>query len=190
MYERISGDIMDAKSLYRKLKALSENNDNEFEAANAREKLEELMRQNGWTDDDSGVDETLIYSQKIWGIYSQRDAQLLVQIYYKVTNDKNRNVFRSACSGKCRILDCTREEFILTSYLYHFYYVAWKEECAKMFDAFIQKHQLFGDCKDGEGQKLSIEEQIDLRNRMRALDERTPCKLIDKAKPLQIEHKS
>lgn len=171
---------MNKKELLQKLRALAERGEG-GEKINAQRKLEELMRK--YNISESGLEaETDIPCEFTY--HGAREKQLLVQIIYKVLNDKGRTYgFRYTYSGRaCKSkLGCeaTPAQKIEIEFLFDFYKQLYKQEEEFFFSAFIQKHRLFGDLKDGEKpQKQSLEESMRMNTLMDGMREETPVKRL------------
>lgn len=172
---------MNKVELVKKLRALAENGCG-GEKINAQKKLDELMAKYGIADDELDDEEIQDY---FFEVHGDRERQLLVQIIYKVQGEKgtahpvgNRltgRVIRTkvACSA-------TKAQKIEIEMLFDFYKRLYKKEEQFFFDTFIQKHELFGELKDGEeGQEMSDEDYFKMRNLMRGMADETPLRQIE-----------
>lgn len=172
---------MNKVELIKKLRALAENGCG-GEKINAQKKLDELMAKYGITDDDLEDEEV---QECFFEIHGDRERRLLAQIMYKVLNEKrachavgNRATGRvirtkAACSA-------TKAQKIEIEMLFDFYKRLYKKEEEFFFDTFIQKHELFGELKDGEeGQEMSDEDYFKMRNLMRGMADETPLRQIE-----------
>ncbi len=143
---------MDKKQeLLQKLKALADRGVG-GEKINAQRKLDEYMEKYGYTLEDLDEPQKISFEIKC---KNEVEKTLLLQIIYKVTNDKNSCYgFTWARNGKpCKNLvgyDATAAQKIEIDFLFDFYKRLYAKESKIFLQAFIQKHQLFGELKDGE----------------------------------------
>lgn len=172
---------MDKKQLLQKLKALAEQGIG-GEKENAQKKLNELMKKFDISEEDISDELEQEYEFSYKG---NREKALLRQIIYKVTDKKNNFygfVYTDsgrACKTKigCKI---TKAQKIEIEYLFDFYKKLYQKEEKLFFDAFIQKHQLFGTLKDGEKPtKISLEELARLQAMAFAMSNEQPLKQIE-----------
>lgn len=117
--------------------------------------------------------------------HGEEQESILLQTSYKVTGRTN-NVFslRYTVTGKpCRtrkIIECTAAQKTEIEFLFDFYKKLWEKEKEALLGAFIQKHRLFGELKNGEkGQELSFEELKKMRNLMSGLSDEKPLMQIE-----------
>ena len=175
---------MNKYELLRKLSALAEKGEG-GEKVNAQRKLDELM--NKWGISESELEtETVIPCEFTY--HGEREKLLLAQIIYKVLNERGSIYgFRYTCSGRaCKNkLGCkaTAAQKIEIEFLFDFYNQLYKSEEKFFFSAFIQKHRLFGDLKDGEKpDEQSLEESMRMSALMDGMREETPVKRLKKGK--------
>lgn len=172
---------MNKKDLLLKLRALAESGEG-GEKVNAQRKLEELMRKYGISESELET-ETDIPCE--FTFHGKREKLLLAQIIYKVVNEKGRIYgFSYTDSGRaCKTkLGCkaTPAQKIEIEFLFDFYKQLYKREEEFFFSAFVQKHRLFGDLKDGEkAEEQSLEERIRMRTLMDGMCEETPVKRLE-----------
>ena len=108
------------------------------------------------------------------------EEKLLRQITYKVTNETNHfHSLQYVDSGrKCRTqcqIDCTEAQKIEIEFLFDFHKKLWEREAESLLFAYIQKHRLYGELKDGEeGEKCSPEKLEKLCAMMNGLSNETP----------------
>ena len=147
----------------------------EKEQANAI--LEKLMKKYNISVDE--LDESIkkIFEFKYNG---KREYSILRQISYKVTNEKNNTyIFTRGSSGR-KIknllgIECTEAQKVEIEFLFHFYKRLFEKEVDALLRAFIQKHALFGELKEGEkGMELSKKELLKMNSLMNGLSNETP----------------
>jgi len=178
------------RELIKKLKALTSSS-NPNEAANAQRKLEALMKDEGISEEDLEAGEKV--KSYIWGLHSQRHRSMLYQVIYKVYGTcKDIPIWGIKGNAKAMILEGTPDQIVLVKYLFHFYWSGWERELNTLFDAYIQKHRIFGNDRSGEGGNTMTDEEFnDLKRKMNALSELTPTKLLKGEGQLkQLEHKT
>lgn len=144
--------------------------------------LEKLLKKYAVSLDE--LDEDIINEYQL-EYHGKEQESLLKQTVYKVTDDKN--AFYSLCwtrSGrKCRTVlgvKCTAAQKAEIEFLFDFYTRVWEKEREALLQAFIQKHRIFGNLKDGEkGKELSDEELEKMYALMRGLSDETPLLQIE-----------
>ena len=115
----------------------------------------------------------------------ETQRKLLNQIVYKVTNETGRTFsYRYIASGRaCRNTlgaKCTEAQKIEIEFLFDFYKRLYEKEVAALLNAFIQKHELFGQLKEGEkGREISAEERAKLYAMMNGLSDESPLLQIE-----------
>lgn len=171
---------MNKKDMLRKLKELAERGVG-GERINSQKKLEELMLRNGITEDELD-EETII--ECVFDYSSVRERRLLGQIAYKVLDSKeNIYTFLDYVGNgrRKRRFGCkaTVAQKIEIEFLFDFYKRLYKHEEEFFFDAFIQKHRLFGSLKAGEKPgEMSYEELSKMFALMEGMSDETPLKQI------------
>ncbi len=173
---------MNKNDLLRKLHALAERG-NGGEKINAQRKLEKFMQKYGITEKELEK-ETLEHCE--FTFHGTRECSLLVQIIYKVLNDRNRCYgFRYSYSGRSvkNKLGCeaTPAQKIEIEFLFDFYKRLYKREEEFFFAAFVQKHKLFGDLKDDDiPAEQNKEDYMRMAQLMKGMSEETPLKQLPK----------
>lgn len=169
------------KELLMKLKALSETGVG-GEKENAQELLQKYMRKYGITKKELEF-ETV--KDVLFKFKNEREKMLLLQIVYKVTDSAS---WYFTYKGKqkisnARIVTCTNAQEVEIGFLFDFYNRLYKKEEERLFDAFVQKHRLFGTPpKDTEPGPFDEEEYERLIQMMKALSDETPVKQIEGSK--------
>ena len=156
-----------------------EGSDGEKEAAEAA--LSKLLKKYHLTLDDlnDSLEEDYIFEY-----HSVDERKLLVQVVYQVLDRSGACLYlynnRTKRYLKTKIcVSCTKAQFIEIEYLYDFYKRLWEQEKQSMFEAFVQKHEIFGTPpEDHVGKKMTEEEYRKLKLRMRALSDETPRKQL------------
>lgn len=117
--------------------------------------------------------------------HGKEQKQLLRQTIYKITNDSGSTFsLRYLHSGrKCKTklsAKCTATQKAEIEFLFDFYKRLWEKERQALLLAFIQKHRIFGQLKDGEEPtELTDEETEKILALMRGLSNESPQKQID-----------
>lgn len=173
--------MTDKKERLKKLYALAMRGvDGEKEQAQTI--LEKLLKKYSMTLDE--LDDDIISDYEL-EYHGAEQETLLRQTIYKVTDDENCfGSMRYTYSGrKCRTklyVTCTAAEKAEIEFLFAFYVRVWEKEREALLQAFIQKHSIFGNLKDGEeGTELSPEELVKIYSLMGALSDETPLKAIE-----------
>ena len=153
------------KALLQKLKALAERGVG-GEKEGAERKLKQLMAKYGVDQLELEGDQVSRYEIKYRGEFEHR---LLSQIVYRARNDKEGQYHRRHGQGSRSILivECTKAQEIQIRIEFEFYRDLLKEEQELLFEAFIQKHRLFGD--SGEEAELPTLEEMERLERMWAM---------------------
>lgn len=168
------------QELLKKLKALAEAGIG-GEKINAQKKLDELIKKYNISEEDL-TDDILIDCEFTY--HGKTEKRLLNQIIYKVTNERNNSYgfvytySERICRTKrgCR---ATKAQKIEIEFLFDFYKKLYKKEEELFLIAFIQKHELFGELKDGEQpQERSEEEILKLGLFASGMSDETPLKQI------------
>lgn len=144
--------------------------------------LEKLLKKYSMTLDE--LDDDIINDYEL-EYHGAEQEKLLKQTIYKVTDDKHSfGSMRYTYSGrKCRTklyVTCTAAQKAEIEFLFAFYVRVWEKEREALLQAFIQKHQIFGNLKDGEkATELSPEELEKLYSLMGALSDEQPLLAIE-----------
>ncbi len=130
------------KALLQKLKALAERGVG-GEKEGAERKLKQLMAKYGVDQLELEGDQVSRYEIKYRGEFEHR---LLSQIVYRARNDKEGQYCHRYGPGSRSILivECTKAQEIQIRIEFEFYRDLLKEEQELLFEAFIQKHRIFG----------------------------------------------
>lgn len=143
--------------------------------------LEKLLKKYAMSLDDLDEEEVIEYHLTYHG---KEQRKLLIQTVYKVLGDTD-SLFglRYTASGrKCRTtlgVRCTAAQKIEIEFLFDFYTRVWEKERAALLEAFIQKHDIFGNLKEGEKpRELTAEELEKLHALMRGLSDEKPLKQL------------
>ena len=168
---------MDNKPLTRKLNALLQmaRRGTENERMVAANKLEHLLKKHGLKIEDIDPDNKEIY----WFPYQNKmEIHLLHQVHYYVTNrGTGASYFRR---GRKIGYKLTLAESLELKRLYEFWRSELKGELERLFSAFIQAHQIFGDKMDGDEdrQKVDIEELKKILAMSNAIERKVPYQQI------------
>lgn len=168
------------KELLQKLKALADQGVG-GEKINAQRKLAALMRKYNISDEDISDELTQPCEFKYKGA---RERALLRQVIYKVTNQRNAIYgFRYTRTGRPvnNMLGCdaTKAQKLEIDFLFDFYKLLYKKEEETFYSAFIQKHAIFGQLKDGEHPAaIDEEELLKMRLMQQAMSDERPLKQI------------
>lgn len=92
---------------------------------------------------DWGIFDSSLTQEYTFTYQTSRDRKLLAQCVYKVLC-KNDYVWYGRHRKRERIIELTPQDHADIDTLYTFYRALWKQECEKLFDSFIQVHNLFG----------------------------------------------
>lgn len=158
------------------------------EREQARAILEKLTKKYGVAVDDLDETEQREYD---FTYHGKVQYKLLMQIAYKVINEiptiytLKYNRSGRTCRTQCRIR-CTEAQKTEIEFLFDFYTSLWEKEVDFLLQAYIQKHELFGELKEGqEGKEMSPEDLDKLHNMMRGLSSETPLLRITDGKAAQ-----
>lgn len=144
--------------------------------------LEKLLKKYAITLDELD-EETIEYYELEY--HGKEQESLLKQTVYKITDNENSfynlQYTHSGRSCKTRLgVHCTAAQKAEIEFLFSFYIRIWEKEREALLQAFIQKHRIFGNLKDGEkGSELSVEELTKLYAFMGGLSDETPLKAIE-----------
>ena len=169
------------QELLKKLKALAEQGVG-GEKLNAQKKLDALMKKYGISEEELSDDMPIECEFTFSG---EREKGLLSQIIYKVTNQSGTTYrFRYTDSNRlCRTkLGCraTKAQKIEIDFLFDFYKKLYVKEEIMFYKAFVQKHKLFGELKDGEApREIDFEELGRICALMNGMSEEQPLKQIE-----------
>lgn len=154
------------KALLQKLKALAERGVG-GEKEGAERKLKQLMAKYGVDQLELEGDQVSRYEIKYRGEFEKR---LLSQIVYRARNDAEGQYYRRYGKGSKSILivECTKAQEIQIRIEFEFYRDLLKEEQELLFEAFIQKHRIFGD-SSGEEPEIPTPEEMERLERMWAM---------------------
>lgn len=123
-----------------------------------------------------------------FSFHGEFEKTLLAQIAYKVTNNSRacHSLFYTHSGRRCRTccsITCTEAQKLEIEFLFDFYRVLWEKEINFFLGAFIQKHRLFGELKDGEkGEECTAEELLKLERLMYGLSDESPLRRITDGK--------
>lgn len=147
--------------------------------------LDKLMKKYDISFDELDEDAVNDY---IFEYHGKEQERLLTQTFFKVTNGEH-SIYNltytysgRACKTKLRG-ECTAAQKIEIDFLFDFYKRLWEKEREALLYAFIQKHEIFRELRDGEqGSELSPEEYKKMLAYMAGLSDEQP--------QIQIEEKS
>jgi hypothetical protein len=165
-----------------KIKALAEGTSFEFERKSALEHLHRLMEKHGVSEQDLNNEAVSTHEFKY---SSKRERQLLTQVIYKVFVEKKWTQYGYRRNGRkvSNIfgVDCTTAQKIEIDFLFGFYKELYRKEEKIFFNAFINKHKLFGvSCESDDSDNESDENEIrKMMSMMNGMDNATPHKLIE-----------
>ncbi len=165
----------------KKIKALALNGiDGEKE--NAAALLEQLTKKYGIAIGDLDEEKVEAFKIKVRG---NEEMRLLTQIVYKVTNETG-NTYRLRYEESKRLcksylsVHCTAAEKAEIDVLFAFFKRIWAKDKERLFEAFIHKHRIFGELKEGEaGMSISPEEAARVAALMAGLTDESPVKAIE-----------
>jgi len=170
--------MADINETLRKIRDLANNTGNEHERAAALTKFYELMDIHGITEDDLSDESVTTYDFKWKGV---REKSLLLQIIFKVTGNKNLTTFNYRRGGRKVAnllgLDCTKAQKLEIDFMFDFYRELYRREEETFFDAFIQKHQIFGP-SSGDSEGLSAAEYHKMLQLMSGMEDASPHKQL------------
>ena len=105
-----------------------------------------------------------------------------MQIIYKVSNDYDFQIYNVYSNGRKKSstisYHCTKAQRIEIDLLFDFYRELYKKEEKDFYQAFLQKHQLFGTNPNPEPSDISIEEMMKIERLKSAMDNASPIKRI------------
>lgn len=144
--------------------------------------LEKLLKKYAVSLDE--LDEKIVCEYQL-EYHGKEQEQLLKQTIYKVTDDAHSfyTLQYTASGRKCRTtlgVRCTAAQKAEIEFLFSFYIRVWEKEREALLQAFIQKHRIFGNIKDGEkGKEFSDEELEKMYALMRGLSDERPLLQIE-----------
>ena len=176
---------MNRDDLIRKLKSLlslSENGGTEAEGIAAAEKLSSLMQKYDISDEELSDATVNTYKFKHHG---NRGEKILLQIAFKVIPGWTSEVYIYRKNGR-KIsgligFECTYSQKVQIEFLYDFYFDLYEREEEAFFQAYIQKHRLFGDHTIGNEKIIDSAEYEKMKHMMDSMDDDSPL--------LRLEHK-
>lgn len=153
------------------------------EQAQAQAMLDKLTQKYGVSMEDLEEDKLDKYE---FTFKNETEEKLLTQISYKVTNrtdnfflhkDKRHNRYKEW-------IECTEAQKVEIDFLFEFYRELWEQECAAFLFAFIQKHRLYGERKEGEGnsKEFSKEELTKMIAMMGVMQDKIPLHQLEEGK--------
>lgn len=151
------------------------------EKVQAQAILEKLLKKYAITLDELDEETVEYYELEYHG---KEQESLLKQTIYKITDDKNSfyNLRYTYSGRKCKTrlgIHCTAAQKAEIEFLFSFYIRVWEKEREALLQAFIQKHKIFGNLKDGErGKELSPEELQKMYALMDGLSDEQPLKQL------------
>lgn len=157
--------------LLRKIKDLAERGVG-GEKINAQRMLRELMEKCGLREGD--LEECELDRREFY-FASKREMAILGQVIYKVL-DRTSGIYQR---GKILGCFCTAAQEIEIEFLFDFYKRLYRREEEVFYNAFVQKHKIFGRLQEGEApQEVSEEEYAKMCGMMRAMYNETPHRQI------------
>lgn len=165
------------KELIRKIHALSVRGVG-GESDTALRKLDLLLAKYDVTLDDI-LEETVKTYQ--FSFKNEWDENLMVQLYYAITKDRERKVWSYSKLGNKIArkigLDLTAEQYVDYQEQLTYYRGIWKKELKRFFGAFCHKHDLLRptgmDAADRLPSKEELREYLRMKEMMRGLGEKT-----------------
>nr|DAL47613.1 MAG TPA_asm: Protein of unknown function (DUF2786) [Caudoviricetes sp.] len=166
--------------LLKKLKALVDRGI-DGEKVSAEKKLKELMRKYDISENELLEDKIATVAFKYHG---KEQRRLLVQIIYKVTNCTDFYTYRSINSrrkSKTSLgADVTAAQKIEIEFLFDFYAKQYEKERSNFLEAFIQKHELFGELEpDVEPAEITFEQMAKLQGLMDSMEDVSPIRRLE-----------
>lgn len=144
--------------------------------------LNKLLKKYAMTLDE--LDEEIINDYEL-EYHGKEQGTLLMQTVYRVTDDKNSfyHLWYTHSGRKCKTrlgVRCTAAQKAEIEFLFDFYTRVWEKEREALLQAFIQKHRIFGNLKDGEKPKeCSLEELEKMYALMSGLSNEQPLLQIE-----------
>lgn len=153
------------------------------EKEQAQRLFEKLISKSDFSLEDLDLDEKKA-EWYVLNFHGDEEKKLLVQVVYQVT-DSTEGLYYSfdTLSGrksKTKLeLKCTAAEKLEIDFLFAFYRRLYEEEKKVLLEAFIQKHRIFGNLKEGEkAPEISAEELLRLQRMMNGLSDEEPHKAL------------
>lgn len=151
------------------------------ERSGAQELFDSLVKKYNLEDYDFDDEEEIKEYDLIY--HGNDERQLLLQVYYKVTNSTTTYAIRYTDTGRLSKtimrVECTESQYIETEFLFDFYKRLWYEEVKILLSAFIQKHKLFGNPDDPSDNGYDEETLARIMKMTRDLKDATPLKQIE-----------
>lgn len=152
------------------------------EKVQAQAILDKMLKKYAMTLDD--LDEENVIECE-FEYHGKENERILKQTIYKVTDDKNSfynlqyTYSGRACKTRLRAR-CTAAQKVEIEFLFDFYKRVWEKEKEALLQAFIQKHRIFGNLKEGEsGKELSPEELLKMELLINGLSDEQPLKQLE-----------
>lgn len=165
-------DNRDKIDLLKKIKALAERGVGGEKIA-AEKLLSKLLDKYKLSETDLGSEEVKEIELTFKG---KEEEALLLQVCYMVfgtVKETKGKVFRYTYgkgSRNTKLITCTPSEAAKIVLYYDFYRDLWKRERGKLFEAFIQKNEIFGNDLPSYAEKLSDDKINDILKRMSAFE--------------------
>lgn len=170
--------------LLKKLKALAERGVG-GEKEGAQKKMEQLMKKYGIEDIDLLEEKVEDYDFRY---HDEIEKKLIIQIFYKVVPDFETKmyIYRYGKGSRSMLgIACTKAQALQIQVEYEFYRELWKEEKELFFSAFLNKHNIFGEQKNGSEEKELTEKDLERLQRMQMMI----CGMQDKSLNPMVEVK-
>lgn len=167
------------RKLLQKMKALADQGVG-GEKINAQRLLAGLIKKYGVTDADLDDEKPIPCEFKC---KTDMEEKLLRQTIYKVTNETKMYGFTRCSSGRtikhlvgC---ECTQAQKIEIEFLFDFYKRVYEKDAALFLEAFIQKHNIFGQLPEGEEpQEVELEKLRRMVTLQSGMSDETPQKQL------------
>ena len=173
--------MADKTELLKKIQALAESGVG-GEKKNAERLLDQLLKKYGITADELSEetrrDERFIY-------HGAEEEQLLIQVVYKVRNDKTGMYDAiNPRTGRRRktvlITSVTPSEKIEIEFLFDWYKKQWEREKKMFMSAFIQKHRIFGEATESAKEDtLSLDDLNKMWQMINAMEDVSPVRRLE-----------
>lgn len=147
--------------------------------------LNKLMLKHGISEAELSEDtiETMIFEY-----HGAEQKKILLQVIYKVTD--RTDIFHEYCYTRserpCRTklgADVTAAQKIEIEFLFDFYVRQYQKECAMLLEAFIQKHNLFGEApSDKDAPDITLEEMAKMSKFMSSMEDVSPIRMLEAAR--------
>lgn len=169
------------KELLLKLKSLAEHGVG-GEKEVAERKLALLMEKYGVESVDLEEDKEEDHEFRYQTDY---EKMLLRQLFYKIVPDwSSKTYYYRTGKGSRSIygITCTKAQAIQIGIEFDFYKELWKEEVDFFFSCFIQKHEIFGICTNGDSKEMVPEELWRMKQIMGGMQDKSMVKRIEGGK--------